>query len=303
MSGPPRFLMARMPVGEVTLISVRKPSITSMPTNSRPRSRRAGPRRAQISRSRVGEVGRLRHAAAHHVGAQIVRRRHAVDRAGEFAVDQDDALVAVLHRRQEFLHHPGLAEHGGEQIVERAEIEILAAEPEHRFAAFAVERLHDDVAVLGAKRLDGVEIARDQRRRHQFGKFGDEDLFRRVAHVGRIVDHERLRDGCARAYGSWRCRRGRTAGPGAAARRRTTARSATPRLAEREMIAGDIAHRQRPHRRRHFAVAQRRAGRACNRTADGRGAALPEAARRSKSPRILIRSIGSICTATFRRMG
>ena len=51
-SGPPRFLMARMPVGEVTLISVRKSPITSMPTNSSPRSRKAGPRRSQMSRSR-----------------------------------------------------------------------------------------------------------------------------------------------------------------------------------------------------------------------------------------------------------
>ena len=42
-----------MPVGEVTLISVRKPSITSMPTNNRPRSRSAGPMAAQISRSRA----------------------------------------------------------------------------------------------------------------------------------------------------------------------------------------------------------------------------------------------------------
>src|SRR4029078_10114916 len=51
-SGPPRFFMARIPVGEVTLISVRKPSITSMPTKSSPRSRRAGPIRLQISTSR-----------------------------------------------------------------------------------------------------------------------------------------------------------------------------------------------------------------------------------------------------------
>jgi hypothetical protein len=74
----------------------------------------------------VAQVGGLGHAAAHHVGAQIVRRRHAVDRAGEFAVDQDDALVAVLHFGQEFLHHPGLAEHHREQIVQRAEIHVLA---------------------------------------------------------------------------------------------------------------------------------------------------------------------------------
>src|SRR4029077_10400994 len=82
--------------------------------------RRAEPR-ADLALAR-GEVGGRRYAAAHHVGAQVVRRRHAIDRAGELAVDQNDALVAVLHRGQEFLHHPRLAEHGGEQIVERAEI-------------------------------------------------------------------------------------------------------------------------------------------------------------------------------------
>ena len=130
--------MARMPVGEVTLISVRKPPITSMPTNSRPRSRSAGPMRSQISRSRGGQLGRLGGAAAHHVGAQIVGRRHAVDGAGEFAVDQDDALVAVLHRRQEVLDHPRLAEGDREHVVERAEIEVVAGDPEHRAAAVAV---------------------------------------------------------------------------------------------------------------------------------------------------------------------
>src|SRR5262249_9523704 len=97
------------------------------------------------------QIGRLRYAAARHVRAQIVRRRNAIDRAGEFAVDQDDALVAVLYRREEFLHHPGLAERGGEQVVERAEIEILAGDAEYGLAAFAVKRLHHDVAVRGAK--------------------------------------------------------------------------------------------------------------------------------------------------------
>jgi len=50
-SGPPTFLIARMPVGEVTLISVRYPSMTSMPTNRRPRRLSSGPIVEQISRS------------------------------------------------------------------------------------------------------------------------------------------------------------------------------------------------------------------------------------------------------------
>ena len=139
------------------------------------------------------QLGFLRRAAAHHVGAQVVRRRHAVDRARIFAVDQDDALVAVLHGREEGLHHPLLAEGHGEHVVERAEIEIVARHAEHRAAAMAVERLHHDVAVLGAERLDLGEVARDQRRRHQVGKFGDEHLLGRVAHARRIVHHEGLR--------------------------------------------------------------------------------------------------------------
>src|SRR5262245_33359802 len=51
-SGWPRFFMARIPVAEVTLISVRKPSITSLPTKSSPLSPRPGPIRLQISASR-----------------------------------------------------------------------------------------------------------------------------------------------------------------------------------------------------------------------------------------------------------
>ena len=41
--------------------------------------------------------------------------------------------------------------------------------------------------------LDFREIAGDQRGRHQVGKQGDEHLFGRVAHMRRVVNHERLR--------------------------------------------------------------------------------------------------------------
>ena len=51
--GPPSRCTARIPVGEVTLISVSQPSITSMPTKTRPRRFNSGPMRAQIARSRA----------------------------------------------------------------------------------------------------------------------------------------------------------------------------------------------------------------------------------------------------------
>ena len=101
------------------------------------------------------------------------------------------------------LHHPLLAERHREQVVQRAEIEVLLREAKHRLAALAVERLHHDVAVLGAERLDLGEVAGDQRRRHQVGKLHHEHLLRRVAHFARVVDHQRLRDECARAGGWW----------------------------------------------------------------------------------------------------
>jgi hypothetical protein len=206
----------------------------------------------------VGEIGGLGHAAAHHVGAQIVGRRHPVDRAGKLAIHQNDALVAVLHRGQKFLHHPRLAEHRSEQIVERAEIEVLGLEPKHCLAAFAVKWLHDDVALLGAERLDGVEVAREQSRRHQIGKFGDEDFFRRVAHMARIVDHQGFGMDAVEHVGR------RDIGE---VERRVLAQQHhveagevdEARLTQGDMVAGDIAHHQRPHRGRHLAVAQAQA--------------------------------------------
>ena len=91
------------------------------------------------------------------------------------------------------MHHPLLAECHSEQVIKRAEIEILLGQAEHRLAAFAVERLHHDIAVGGAKLLDRGEVAGDQGRRHQLGKFHYEHLFRRVAHLRGIVDDQRLR--------------------------------------------------------------------------------------------------------------
>src|SRR5262249_50556480 len=111
-----------------------------------------------------GQLSRLCDATPHHVGAQVVCLRHAVDRARELAVDQHHPLVALPHRRQIALHHPGLAERRREQVVERAEVHVLAGKPEHRGAAGAEQRLHHDLAVLGMELLDLGAVASDQRR-------------------------------------------------------------------------------------------------------------------------------------------
>ena len=112
----------------------------------KPRSFSAGPMRAQISRSRVGQLGLLGAAADMHVGARIVLGRHAVDGADRLAVDQDDALVALAHVLQVALHDEGLAEHLAEHFEQRGEVAVGLVQMEDAGAAIAVERLDDDVA-------------------------------------------------------------------------------------------------------------------------------------------------------------
>src|SRR5205085_9272606 len=53
ISMPSSRAISWMPVGEVTLISVSQPTITSIPTKTSPWARKVGPIAAQISRSRA----------------------------------------------------------------------------------------------------------------------------------------------------------------------------------------------------------------------------------------------------------
>ncbi len=105
----------------------------------------------------------------------------------------------------------------------------------------AMQRFHDNGAVLVAERVDLVEIARDQGRRHQMREIHHEDLFRRIAHAGGIVHHQRLR-----MQTFEKMRRGDV---GEIERRVLpqqddveSRKRFAPRLAQREMVAGLIAH-------------------------------------------------------------
>ncbi len=80
--------------------------------------------------------------------------RNAVDGADRLAVDEQDALVALAHRRQIFLGDEGLAEHLAEHFEQRREVAVVARGMEHTGAAIAVERLQDDVAHLLAEAGD-----------------------------------------------------------------------------------------------------------------------------------------------------
>ena len=97
------------------------------------------------------QIGRLRCSAADHIGAQIIRGGHAIDGTGEFAVDEDDAFVAMLHFRQETLDHPWLAKRHREHIEQRSEIHVLRHYAKNSGSAVTMQRLHHNRAVLGAK--------------------------------------------------------------------------------------------------------------------------------------------------------
>ena len=283
-SGPPSRLIALIPVGEVTLISVRWPSMTSIPAKSRPRRLSSGPMAAQISCSRARELRRRRGAAAHQIGADVVFGRNPVDRAGRHAIDEDDALVALGHLRQKALDDPWLAKARREKIVKRAKIRILAGDFEHRRAAMPMQGLHHRLAMLVKKGLDGRLVAGDQGRRHKLRKIHDKELFRRIAHAGRIIDDQHV----------WlhmlkQMRRGDI---GEIERRILAQKDDVERgeierlcLAQGEMIAFDIAHLERRRHGHDPAVRAAKACRACSKRADGRARALRAAERRSNRPR------------------
>ena len=128
-----------------------------MPTNSSPRRLSSGPSAAQISSSRARQLGLRGRAADREVGADLALARHAVDRAGDLAVDQHDALVALGDLGKERLDDVRLAIGAVEQLDQRREVAAVAADPEHRSAGKAVERLDDDLAMLGE------ELARERR--------------------------------------------------------------------------------------------------------------------------------------------
>ena len=102
--------MARTPVGDVTLISVRFPAITSMPVNRRPRSFSVGANPIAYFLLSSGELRCFGCSAAHHVGPDIPGLRHAIDGPPRGTPsDQDDPFVPVRNLRQEALADPGLA--------------------------------------------------------------------------------------------------------------------------------------------------------------------------------------------------
>ena len=122
-------------------------------------------------------------------------------------------------------------------------------------AAIAEERLDDDVAVFAPEGGDLARIRRDQRRRHEVLEMRDVELFRRVADMGGIVDHQRARMDMLQQMGGGDVRH---------VERRILAHQhdvhgrQIDRLdrSQRGMVAVHPAHRQRPRARGQPPVAE-----------------------------------------------
>src|SRR5206468_7082537 len=99
-------------------------------------------------------------AADRKVRADFAVAGHAIDRAGDFTVDQHDALIAVGNLRQEFLNYVLLAIGSIEELHQRREIAPVGADSEHRAAGKAVERLEHDLAMLAEEMTGESERSR-----------------------------------------------------------------------------------------------------------------------------------------------
>src|SRR5205085_11645926 len=99
-----------------------------------------------LSRCQLGLRGG---SADRKVRADFALAGYAIDRAGDFTVDQHDALIALGNLREEFLNYVLLAIGSIEELHQRREIAPVGADAEHRPAGKAVQRLDHDLAMLG----------------------------------------------------------------------------------------------------------------------------------------------------------
>ena len=170
-------------VGLVTLISVRLSPITSRPTSSRPRAASIGPMR--LGDLAVARRDRLRHAlaAGREVAADLAALRDARQRDAAPASPSMTRmrLSPVDDLGHVALHHHGLGAVAVQRLDDAAEVQAVGADAEDAHAAHAVERLQDDVAVLGVEARHRRRVARDERRRDELRELEDRELLGMVA--------------------------------------------------------------------------------------------------------------------------
>ena len=78
-----------------------------------------------------------------------------------------------------------------QRLDDAAQVHAVGLDAKNTHAAHAVQRLQDDVLVLGMKALDVLGVARDQRRADELRKLHDGKFFRVVAQRTRPVENAR----------------------------------------------------------------------------------------------------------------
>ena len=155
-------------LGEVIADDIR-------PTNSRPRSRSCGPTIAAISRSRSDS------------GCATPRRRRPLPRVSpaaesapavgdRLAIDHQDALVAILDRRNVALRHDLPAAMLGQHFEDHGQVGVALAMTEDRGASHFVQGFENDVTVLVGKLAENVGASADQGRRCALRELSGEEL-------------------------------------------------------------------------------------------------------------------------------
>ena len=125
----------------------------------------------------------ISHLAALRNARQAVRHR--------LTADHQHALVALGNGRQELLHHHGLRAVTVQRLDDGTQVQAVVLDAEDAHAAHAVQRLQDDVAVLGVEGAHGQRIARDQGRAGELRKLQDGKLLRMVTQGTRLVENFR----------------------------------------------------------------------------------------------------------------
>jgi uncharacterized iron-regulated membrane protein len=135
---------------------------------------------------------RLRHAlaAGGQVAAHLAALRDARQAVGHrLAADDQHALVALGDLGHEALHHQRGGAHAVQGLGDGAEVQAVGLDAEDAGAAHAVERLQDDVVVLGVEAAHLVGVARHQRRADELRELHHRQLLRVVAQRRRLVEH------------------------------------------------------------------------------------------------------------------
>ena len=127
--------------------------------------------------------------AGGEVAARLARGRDACQRivAGRLAIDDDDAFVPGADLGQEALRHDETRPVAGHEFQHHVDIGVALAQAEDGGASHFIQRLDDDIDLLGQKIPETCRFARDQRRWHALREPGGIQLLVGVAQALRFV--------------------------------------------------------------------------------------------------------------------